>query len=786
MNLVKTVLKPGIWMMRSVNLRVKLIALALFILVPVIGASGVFIHAKIQQTQLARAQIGSAEQVRATLKLIELTQIHRGQYNMLRAGNKAIEPTLLKTRGLLKGQFEAVKLATATSSTQTQASIAALARDFDTLVADLAGLRPALAFKKHTELIASMQTAIGVVMSEGNFHLAADPVVGALAMALGDRMVPWMESLGQARGLGAGMLARSSASTPELGQIKALEMAAHSAKRSFEQTLTNAQSLGLSEPKSWAKAISANATFMKAVADEFAGELPDGDSKAYFALGTEAIKGVLELGEELGSALETRLEGLHQTSQTNMTRAIIAATILTLLLAYSLFAFYVSFTGSLGKVRQAMQAAAHGDLSHPLDMYGRDELAEIGRDLERTCHQISLMVAQIRSDSSLVALTGSDLASAADQLSHRTVEQAASIEQSAATVHEVSTAVKANAQRAAEVDSHAREMLANADQGSKLMGQAVKKMEEINESSQKVNDIVSVIDGIAFQTNILALNAAIEAARAGEAGRGFSVVAAEVRALAQQSAESAQAIRDLIAQSGTHVAEGVAHIATINTTLTTLVRQARLVAEDMTQIAHSTSEQSDALGQMSIAVGSLEEITHRNASMVQESHTATSQLQDRANKLRTSVVSIRLRQGTADEARTLVERARDLARSEGLPAASRMFADPEGGFIDRDLYVFILDREGKFLAHGANRKWVGQMIGDLYPEDGRTKLEAYIAAADKGGDWVQSMAFDPVSNTKRPKLTYVMPVSGTAMIACGVYDYNQATEEISQCEPEVA
>ncbi len=784
MNLVKTVLKPGIWMMRSVNLRIKLITLALFILIPVIGASGIYIHAKIQQTELAKAQIVSAQQVRATLKLIELTQVHRGQYNMLMAGNKAIEPNLLKTRGLLKSQFEAVNLVMVSSPAQTQASFAALAQDFDKLLADLPGLRPALAFKKHSELIASMQTAIGVVMSEGNFHLAADPAVGALAMALGDRMVPWMESLGQARGLGAGMLARSSASTPELGQIKALEMGAHSAKRSLEQTLVNAQSLGLGEPKTWAAAKVANAAFMKAVADEFAGELPDGDSKAYFALGTEAINGVLALSGELTSALETRLEGLHHIARVNTVRAIIGATIVTLLLAYALFAFYVSFTGSLAKVRQAMQAAAHGDLSHPLDMFGRDELAEIGRDLERTCHQISLMVAQIRSDSSLVALTGSDLASAADQLSHRTVEQAASIEESAATVHEVSTAVRANAQRAVEVDGNAREMLANADQGSKLMGQAVKKMEEINESSQKVNDIVSVIDGIAFQTNILALNAAIEAARAGEAGRGFSVVAAEVRALAQQSAESAQAIRDLIAQSGGHVAEGVAHIATINTTLTTLVRQARLVAEDMTQIAQSTSEQSDALGQMSIAVGSLEEITHRNAAMVQDSQAATSQLQDRANKLRTSVVSIRLRQGTADEARALVERARDLARTEGLPAAGRLFADPEGGFIDRDLYVFILDREGKFLAHGANRNWVGQMISSLYPEDGRTKLDAYIAAADKGGDWVQSMAFDPVSQTKRPKLTYVMPVSGTAMIACGVYDYHESTNEVS--EPEIA
>jgi signal transduction histidine kinase len=183
-------------------------------------------------------------------------------------------------------------------------------------------------------------------------------------------------------------------------------------------------------------------------------------------------------------------------------------------------------------------------------------------------------------------------------------------------------------------------------------------------------------------------------------------------------------------------------------------------------------------------VGSLEEITHRNAAMVQDSQAATSQLQDRANKLRTSVVSIRLRQGTADEARALVERARDLARAEGLPAAARLFADPEGGFIDRDLYVFILDREGKFLAHGANRNWVGQVISSLYPEDGHTKLEAYIAAADKGGDWVQSMAFDPISNTKRPKLTYVMPVSGSALIACGVYDYSDFT--LGKSEPETA
>jgi len=219
------------------------------------------------------------------------------------------------------------------------------------------------------------------------------------------------------------------------------------------------------------------------------------------------------------------------------------------LLLYGLACIDLSFRADMRRVMQAMEATAGGDLQVRVKVVGHDEMAALARLLDRTVASISAMVAEVRSNSALVAHAGQSLARGNRELADRTEQQAANLQQTAASVQQITSAVAQNAHTASESDRQAVGVRSVAEGGQGAMAQAVDSVEGIQKSAQQMNEIIGVIDSLAFQTNILALNAAVEAARAGEQGRGFAVVASEVRSLAQRSAASAREIRGLIEAS---------------------------------------------------------------------------------------------------------------------------------------------------------------------------------------------------------------------------------------------
>ena len=322
-------------------------------------------------------------------------------------------------------------------------------------------------------------------------------------------------------------------------------------------------------------------------------------------------------------------------------------------LVYVLAAFYFSVTQDFVQLTQAVNRMKSGDLRQPPVSNSRDELGvamvAMG-DLGRT---VSAMVANVRSNAAFVAHAGKSLSRDSQDLSDRTEQQAANLEQTAASVEELSSVVQANAGTAGSANGRASEVRDVAVSGSAIMAEAVASVEAIQASAKRMDEIVGVIDGLAFQTNILALNAAVEAARAGESGRGFAVVATEVRSLAQRSAASSKEIRQLIGASSSQIAASVQRIHSAGATITQIVSGIRDVADSMSQISSSSAEQSAGLGEITAAVRQLDEITQRNAQMVGHAVGKADDMEKRAHTLVDSVALFKLLRDrvrrTADE-----------------------------------------------------------------------------------------------------------------------------------------
>jgi methyl-accepting chemotaxis protein len=450
------------------------------------------------------------------------------------------------------------------------------------------------------------------------------------------------------------------------------------------------------------------------------------------------------------------------------TGALVATLLGVGVLAYLLLSFYASFVGDFRRVLQAMEQTASGNLRSVMQVRGRDELADLARLLDRTIGNLSAMVAEVRSNSALVAHAGKSLAVGNRDLADRTEQQAANLEQTAASVHELSGTVQQNARTAGESDQQAAKVRDVAESGAQSMGRAVESVEGIQKSAQQMNEIIGVIDSIAFQTNILALNAAVEAARAGEQGRGFAVVANEVRTLAQRSAASAREIRELIEASRSQVEASVVQIRTAGSSMGQIVSGVRGVAANMSLISSSSAEQSTGLSEISSAVTQLDEITQRNAQMVERAVAQADQLEQRAAHLSRAVSSFMLQQGTAEEAMQLVSRAQAMRQQRGREAFAREVTDPSRGFHDRDMYVFALDQGGVYRAFGGKPEKVGSRVQDIAGVDGQALLNAIVAQGEVGEGWVEYDIANPVSGAIQAKMSYVVKVDDL-YVGCGVY-----------------
>jgi len=316
-----------------------------------------------------------------------------------------------------------------------------------------------------------------------------------------------------------------------------------------------------------------------------------------------------------------------------------------------------SITGPLRDSVAVAKRVAAGDLTSRIVLSGRDEATDLLRALRDMNDGLGRMVEQIRTGAESIAVGANQVAAGNQQLSSRTEEHASSLEETASTLEEFTTTVKQNADHARSASQLAGSAAATAEKGGEVVNKVVATMQEVTQSSKRIGDIVAVIDGISFQTNILALNAAVEAARAGEQGRGFAVVASEVRSLAQRSAESAKEIRALIENSVGRVETGARLVEQAGKTIEELVVSVRKVAEIVTEIASASHEQSSGIEQINKAITQMDTVVQMNASLVEEATAAATSMAGQAQGLARAVAQFRVEEAAPGAAPSIGEAA---------------------------------------------------------------------------------------------------------------------------------
>ena len=359
---------------------------------------------------------------------------------------------------------------------------------------------------------------------------------------------------------------------------------------------------------------------------------------AYLKAVSEEIAFQSELMAQSGQDAETAVTEGKSIMWGAAAFAIVAAGLLALWIIRSI-------TAPLNRAVEVSRAVAEGDLSMDLQVSGHNETAQLLRSLATMKDKLNQIVGDVRQNAEGVATASAQISQGNNDLSGRTEEQASALEETAASMEQLTSTVSQNADNARQANQLAISASSVAIEGGQVVGQVVDTMKGINDSSRRIADIISVIDGIAFQTNILALNAAVEAARAGEQGRGFAVVASEVRNLAQRSADAAKEIKQLITTSVERVDVGTQLVDQAGSKMNEIVSSIRRVTDIMGEISAASTEQSSGMAQIGEAVTQMDQATQQNAALVEESAAAAESLKTQAQQLVGSVAFFKLRAG---------------------------------------------------------------------------------------------------------------------------------------------
>jgi len=629
-------------LLHRLNLSQKFLILGLIALLMVALPSGLYFQRVFADIDAAEREVQGARSLVMLNKVIQLTQTHRGMSAGMLNGNEqlaqrrpALRDNVVKAMTAVDSEFKQIQLLP-----QIQTHWESIQQRWATLEQGVTSrqLKTPESTQLHTQLIADLLLLSEELLDYSGMSLDPDVDTYFLIQASLVNM-PWLaESLGIMRAQGTGFLAQGNLPPEGRASLQALK------KRALELQGDMFRNLKKSSDANPAMkvALSAKADTGRAAVDKtlalaeqelISAAEPKLPATEYFDEFTRTIDGLYEFNtlamDTMTATMAARVSRLHQGEY-------LVFAILFVCLAGALtlaVAFVRSITGPVGEAVAVARAVADGNLRIHVPVRGSNELGQLMQALESMRKHLSQVVGDVLRGSESVATASAEIAQGNNDLSARTEQQASALEQTAASMEELGATVKQNADSALQANQLALNASTVAQQGSQVVGQVVETMKGINDSSRKIADIINVIDGIAFQTNILALNAAVEAARAGEQGPGFAVVASEVRSLAGRSAEAAKEIKTLIHASVERVEQGTAQVDLAGSTMTEVVGAIKSVTDIMGEISAAGKEQSLGVSQVGEAVTQMDQATQQNAALVEEMAAAADSLRGQAGQL---------------------------------------------------------------------------------------------------------------------------------------------------------
>ncbi|HYD93696.1 MAG TPA: methyl-accepting chemotaxis protein [Noviherbaspirillum sp.] len=487
-----------------------------------------------------------------------------------------------------------------------------------------------------------------IELAAGRSNLAMDPEADSfrLAGAVTSSLVALAADLGDIRSMTAAAVARQEITLQEARKVSELGVLG---RRAYAEAIADIDAAFALNPALATQLAAArrrleNAREMLAAhAGDLSNsplfQLPVPEYLKQTAAGTDAVS---ELAAQASSSLDRLLAERHEGIRRKQLLAYVPIVLSALVAVYFMLAFYASFRRSLTVLEVSVTRMRHGDLEPDPPVRAKDELGEILRQVGDMKQHLAHMIGDVRDSAALIDSGAHEIAAGNTDLSARTEAQAGSLEKTASSMEQLTGTVKENAESAHEANRLAMSASDVASRGGAVVGQVVSTMGAIKESSRRIADIIGVIDGIAFQTNILALNAAVEAARAGDQGRGFAVVAAEVRSLAQRSAAAAREIKVLIGDSVEKVDAGSVLVDQAGSTMADIVTSVRHVADIMNDISQASREQSVGIEAVNRAISEMDAMTQQNAALVEQAADAARSMQEQATLLAQAVSVFKL------------------------------------------------------------------------------------------------------------------------------------------------
>ncbi len=769
------ILRAGVVVARRLDMRVKFALLALILLIPLAIVALLLLQRQGDALSVVRSQIEGMSVLAPVVEVISLVQRQRGQSAMQTSSGPGTPPDLEQTRAALAGALtRAAAAARATRSFTLSAAWQPLADRVQRLAAAPAGSGSAESFQMHGEMVRDLRNFVLTVGESSGLLYDPQPDAYLLMDMVVTRNLVWLEQLAQASSAGASALASAAAEPVEdaLMRQRAASLSDGLKEQGFALAMlrrNHVPELGGAAAVAASERFAGSAQQLFSSSSGSSGSGPKRDPADYFAQGSGAVAAVLAMQARMSERLIVSLSLRLAMLERERTALLLGTVVGLLLLLYALVSFYHAFSIDLGRLNHTMQQLAQGNLQVVATVRSDDELGKLAVALRTMIRSVSTMVAAVGSDAALVAHAGAQLSLGNRELADRTGQQATNLAQTAASVQDLDATVRQNAELAGEVDRQAINVRDIAESGAGQMRAAITSVELIQASTHRMNEIIGVIDTLAFQTNILALNAAVEAARAGEQGRGFAVVASEVRSLAQRSAASAGEIRKLINASSALVEASVAQIRVAGDGMSGIVAGIRVVSASISRISAASVAQSGGQAEISSAIGQLDEITRRNAHMVKNAVEMSDGLEVQARSLTDAIGNFKLLQGVAPEAQGLVEHAVRLRdHYASLDAFLDALTDPANGFHDRDMYVFALDARGSYLAFGGKPAKVGTRVQEVPGIDGDGLVRAIVTQAAAGPGWVSYDITNPATGRVQSKMSFVCELDGV-YLGCGIY-----------------